>query len=291
MSARRFFFLSASFLCSVALLAPTSEAAQARPSPNTESSHRKRVITNEDLEPPSSEPAATTSVPSPLLDSAAPRGEQRLAGSPDQAGIERDDYVKDADADSLLEQMNSLRKELEDIETKVQQLREFRKSALGATNGISLDQPSLRLSPENELEQLALRRQEVVQQIDELEDIARHKGFPAGLLRGSLPSGAPPAGVVGPEENQALTPDEQRTAWQEKLRPLQEELAQVRGVVERMYKEAAAQGMTLSTGTLGGSPTADLLRRLEARAGALQQQISTIEEEARRASVPPGWLR
>lgn len=291
MSVRAFLFLSAGFLCSASLLVSTSEAAQTRPSPNAQSSHHKKVITNEDLQPPSSELATTTSVRSPELQSAPPTGEQRLAGSPDRAGIERDEYVNDVDANSLLEQMNSLREELEDIDTKVQQLREFRKSALGATNGISLDQPSLRLSPENELEQLALRRQEVARQIDELEEVARHKGFPAGLLRGSLPSGAQPAGVEGPEENQALTPDEQRTAWQEKLRPLQEELAQVQGAVERMHKEAAAQGMTLSTGTLGGSPTADLLRRLEARAGALQRQISTIEEEARRASVPPGWLR
>lgn len=291
MSVRAYLFLSAGFLCSALILASTGEATQATASPNTESSRGKKVVTNEDLQPQPSELAITTSARSAQLDSAASEGEQRLAGRPDKASIAIEEYVKDADAHSYLEQMNSLRTELEGIDTKVQQLREFRRSALGATGGITLDQPSLRLSPENELEQLALRRQEVARQIGELEDMARHKGFPAGFLRGSLPSGAPAAMAVGPEEKQALSPDQQRAAWQEKLRPLQEELAQAQGTVERMYKEAAAQGMTLSTGTVGGNPTTDLLRRLEARAGALQQQISAIEEEARQASVPPGWLR
>ncbi len=47
-----------------------------------------------------------------------------------------------------------------------------------------------------------------------------------------------------------------------------------RGVVERQRAEALAE-----------------LERTQAEAGRLDQQIRDIEEEARRAGVPPGWLR
>ena len=47
-----------------------------------------------------------------------------------------------------------------------------------------------------------------------------------------------------------------------------------RGVVERQRTEALAE-----------------LERTRAEAGRLDQQIRDIEEEARRAGVPPGWLR
>ena len=47
-----------------------------------------------------------------------------------------------------------------------------------------------------------------------------------------------------------------------------------RGVVERQRTEALAE-----------------LQRTRAEAGHLDQQIRDIEEEARRAGVPPGWLR
>jgi hypothetical protein len=97
--------------------------------------------------------------------------------------------------------------------------------------------------------------------------------------------------ALGPKEKPLLTPEQEKAAWQEKLRPPREELAQLEGVLKRMEKEAAAQAITLYPVTNGGSPTADLVRRLSARAAELQREIDAIEDEARRADIPPGWLR
>lgn len=283
--------LSASLVCPVSIPASPGETGQAAASPKPPPGQRKKVFTNEDLQGLPSAPGITTFLPSPEVVSAPPKGEQRLAAGPSQASIERKPYVKETDPHWYLEQMDSGRIELESIDGTAQRIREFRKSGMGMTGGITLDQPGLRLSPENEVQQLARRRQELESQIAELEDTARHNGFPPGFLRGSLSANAPLERALGPNQKPALSPEQERTAWQEKLRPLLEELAQVGGVVGRMEKEAAARGMTLYPVTVGGSPTADLLRRLNARAGALQREITTIEDEARRASAPPGWLR
>jgi hypothetical protein len=97
--------------------------------------------------------------------------------------------------------------------------------------------------------------------------------------------------ALGPKEKPPLTPEQEQAAWQEKLGPPREELAQVEGVIGGMEREATARAMTLYPVTIGGSSTADLLRRLSARAAELQREISAIEDDARRASVPPGWLR
>jgi hypothetical protein len=230
-------------------------------------------------------------LPAAEVVSAPPKGELRLAAGAGRASKERKPYVKEADPRWYLEQLDSARIELESIDSTAERIREFRKSGTGSTGGIALDRPGLRLSPENEVEQLARRRQELALQIAELEDTARHNGFPPGLLRGSLSANAPPESALAPSEQPPLTPEQERTGWQEKLRPLLEELAQVEGVVGQMEKEAAARGITLYPVTVGGSATADLLRRLKARAGALQLEISAIEDEAHRASAPPGWLR
>lgn len=283
--------LSTSFVCAVSIPACTGDRGQAAASPKQHPNQQKKVFTNEDLQGLPNGSDITTFLPSSELVSTPPKGEQLPAAGPGQASVERKPYLKEKDPGWYLELLDSARTELESIDSKAQRLREFRKSGMGMTGGITLDQPGLRLSPENEAEQLALRRQEIESQIAELEDTARHNGFSPGLLRGSLSANAPRERPLGPKEQPPLTPEQERTAWQEKLRPLLEELAQVEGVVERMEKEAAARGMTLYPVTVGGSPTADLLRRLTARASGVQSEISSIEDEARHASIPPGWLR
>jgi hypothetical protein len=283
--------LSASFLCSVSIPSSAGQTDQATPSSKPHPSQLKKVLTDEDLQGLPSGSGVTTFLPAAEVVSAPSKGELRLAADRGRASLERKPYVKETDPRWYLEHLDSARIELESIDSTVQRIREFRKSGMGSAGGITLDQPGLRLSPENEVEQLARRRQELAMQIAELEDTARHNGFSPGLLRGSLPANAPPESALAPSEQPPLTPEQERTAWQEKLQPLREELAQVEGVVRQMENEAAARGITLYPVTVGGSATADLLRRLKARAGVLQLEISAIEDEARRASAPPGWLR
>ena len=398
-AATRFFssvliFLSASFVCAVSIYAFTGETDEAAVSQEPRLSRQRKVFTNEDLERLGSKWGESTFLHPPQEDAAHPGAEEGLAVDSGQASIEVEPYVKEGDPRWYLQQMDSLRAELEGIDSKVQRLREFRKNGTGITGGFTLDQPSLRLTPENEIEQLTLRRQELERRIAEIEDTARRKGFPAGFLRVSLAESASltapgqeihltPSAVkelqqerertesqvaeerselevakkeldllqrehflsgqqfynnpdyasdsrgsarladiaahlastrdavnaseqriaalgdnlktlgraLGPKEKPSLTPEQEQAAWQEKLGPLREELAQVEGVVGGMEKEAAARAMTLYPVTIGGSSTADLLQRLSARATELQHEINTIEDDARRAGVPPGWLR
>jgi DNA repair exonuclease SbcCD ATPase subunit len=96
---------------------------------------------------------------------------------------------------------------------------------------------------------------------------------------------------LGPKPAAPLTPEQQHEAWQERLRPPHEELARVEAELARMHADTAARGLTLYPETSTGSPTSILLRQLETQATTLRQQIETMEDEAHRAGVPPGWLR
>jgi chromosome segregation ATPase len=95
--------------------------------------------------------------------------------------------------------------------------------------------------------------------------------------------------ALGPETREPETPEEQRAAWQARVRPLREELTQVEGEIRRIRDAAAARGLSLVAQS--GSPTAELIRSLENRRGELQRKIAEIEDEARRAGVPSAWVR
>jgi chromosome segregation ATPase len=399
MAGKRFFssfliFLSASFVCAVSVAAFTEETDETAALQRPRLGSQRKIFTNEDLQRPESETGVSAFLDPPQVDAAPPRAKEHLAADSGKTRIELEPYVKEADPRWYSEQMDSLRAELENINSKVQQLREFRKDGKGMTGGLTLDQPSLRLTPENEIEQLTLRREELEFRLAELEDTARRKGFPPGLLRASPSESslftAPRPEIhmissevkelkkereqiesrltddrsqlefarkdldllqreqflsaqqfysnpdytsdgsgrarlsdveahlastrdavnaseqriselednlktldraLGPKEKPPLTPEQEKAAWQEKLRPPREELAQLEGALKGMEKEAATRAITLYPVTNGGSPTSDLVRRLSARAAELQRQIDAIEDEARRADVPPGWLR
>lgn len=387
-------FLSASFVCAVSISTFAGETDEAATLRGPHPSRQREVFTNEDLQRPGSDPGISTFLPALQVDATLPKEEERPMADSVQARIALEPYVKEADPGWYSQQMDSLRGDLESIDSKVQQLREFRKDGKGMAGGFTLDQPSLRLTPENEIQQLTVLRQELERRIAELEDTARRNGLPPGLLRASPAESALLAApgpefhltasavkdlkresartesqvaeersqlesakkdldllqrelflsgqqfygnpdyasddkgrarladiaahldrtrdavkaseeriaalednrktlerAVGPKEKASLTPEQEQAAWQEKLRPFREELAQVEGVVGRMAKEAAARKMTLYPATNSGNATTDLLRRLSARAAELQHKINIIEDDALHAGVPPGWLR
>jgi len=96
---------------------------------------------------------------------------------------------------------------------------------------------------------------------------------------------------LGPKAPPPTTPEQQREAWRKRLEPLRAELARVESELRRLREEAAARGFELVGPGAGGSMTAQLLADLEQRRNQLRQQIAEIEEEARRAGVPPAWIR
>ena len=99
--------------------------------------------------------------------------------------------------------------------------------------------------------------------------------------------------TLGPRREGPRTPDQDREAWLARLRPLREEIAEIDAQLTRIRADAARQGLSISgaSGTGGGSMTADLINQLERRRAELQQQVAALEDEARRAGVPAGWLR
>lgn len=91
---------------------------------------------------------------------------------------------------------------------------------------------------------------------------------------------------LGPKPEEPLTEEQQREQWRARLAPLREEL-------ERIEAEIARLG-GVSAGTevgLVGVPTVDRADELNRRRAELRRQIAAVEDEARRAGVPPAWLR
>jgi hypothetical protein len=83
---------------------------------------------------------------------------------------------------------------------------------------------------------------------------------------------------LGPKPEEPKTPEQQRSAWEEKLRPLRSELASIETEIAQMRAQT------------GGTPTsyaADRISQLERRRAELQRQIADIEDDARRAGTLP----
>lgn len=101
-------------------------------------------------------------------------------------------------------------------------------------------------------------------------------------------------GEPGTEESEPLPPKEEtREYWQERLQKVRDELAQVNQQLQQL-RSNQGQAASNSVDIMGGNPgvqVEDTVRQLESRRAQLQQQISDIQEEARRLGVPPGWVR
>jgi hypothetical protein len=83
--------------------------------------------------------------------------------------------------------------------------------------------------------------------------------------------------------------------WQKELAPLRAELADVEGQISRIRQalttgEGASNGVNLLDNSSRLSPE-NQIGLLEQRRAELLQKIAELEDDARRSSVPPGWLR
>lgn len=86
-----------------------------------------------------------------------------------------------------------------------------------------------------------------------------------------------PAAGADPDDPEPA-PDQTREYWQNRLRPLNDELARFDGALARLRGANAAA-------------VQPEINMVEARRRRVVAQIDTIREEARRLGVPPGWLR
>jgi len=182
------------------------------------------------------------------------------------------------------QQVTELNAELSAIDSREEQLRQFRATTAGLPTGLVLNAPCEGISTDNLIAQLDARRQEIVQQMDALGDMARQNDLPPGILvegRGLAQIASQP------------TAEEQRAAVAQDARDASDELTQLQEVVAGMQDQLAVRGITFVQPTPGqvGNMTTDLVERLDSRENALQNEIGDAEDAARSIGVPPGDLR
>lgn len=285
MPVRTSFFVASVALLSVGLAIPATAAtgggiAKSPASPKPDS--QKKVWTNDDVErlnpefvadrAPDSSTGSAVAVPATSVKS-APRAAISVAPLDPQQ-----------DPRWYAQQVTALDAELAAIDSREDQLREFRATSAGLPTGLVLSAPCEGISTDNLIAQLESRRQEIAEQIDSLGDLARENNLPPGIL------------VEGPGLELIPTQpssEEQRAEATRMARDASEQLAEVQGVVAGMQDQLSAQGMTLLKPTPGegGNMTTDLLDRLDSRADALQSEISSAEDAAQGFGVPAGDLR
>ncbi len=130
---------------------------------------------------------------------------------------------------------------------------------------------------------------------DDLQNLK--PGAPISVMGGARPaasatgeSGA--AAAEGAAES-APNPQDTREYWQERLKPLRDELAKIDQQLRQFRTgrgQAASNVIDINTNA-GGIGVADTLQRLERRRTEIQQEITALQTEARRKGVPPGYVR
>lgn len=92
----------------------------------------------------------------------------------------------------------------------------------------------------------------------------------------------------GQEGEQAETPPEQtREYWQEAVKAIQEEKAQIEGGMQELRREERAFLFSHRSTTEVKAKIAQAEQRLR----ELDEQLTELRSEARRKGIPPGWLR
>jgi hypothetical protein len=240
----------------------------------------KKVFTNEDLE------TLARQSGEPSNDRWSPAATPAESAQPAPNRIARILLPQEKDPEWYAQQSGSLNAQAEAIDARLQQLQQYRSTgtAAGAVFGLGLDAPCEGITTDNEIQQLILQRTQIESNISALEDMARQNDIPPGVFRA-------PAESAHSAANSSLTPEETQLSLTDRLQKLDENVAQIQVVVQRMSDEAAARRMTLiPESSFGGSPTADLLQRLTTQENALREEVNTIADEARQSGVPAGQL-
>jgi len=192
------------------------------------------------------------------------------------------------------QQYVALNARLTEIDNQIERLRNFRatnaapgSSAPGFTVGLNIYAPTDGgISTDAQIQQLQAQRAAIAAQMSDLEDRARTNGVAPEVLRNA------PQIAERAENIASQSPRQQLIATREQLDGLQADLAEVRDTETAMHQQAVAQKVTLyPENKYGGGFTADYLKQLSKAQSEIQQQISTVQDTARRDNIPPGDLR
>jgi hypothetical protein len=183
-------------------------------------------------------------------------------------------------------QVESLYAELERVRSREESLRDFRETGTdsGVTIGLRFDAPCEGITTDNAIEQLAIQRQEIEQQISDLQDTAEQNGVPPTVFQD-------PSQILQ-AARKPLSPGQQRAALLERQSDLIGKLNGVQNQLAEMSSQAAAQGVVLlpPTPEWGGNLTTNRIQSLDERANQLQSALGENEDAARQAGLAPSAL-
>jgi hypothetical protein len=249
--------------------------------------HEKKVFTNDDIDQmwPKAQAAASVAPSSPASTTiaTAARKPVPMSRTAQAASVP---VSPEKNPVWYATQIESLNAELEQISTREANMRNFRENGTdsGVQVGLQFGAPCEGITTDNAIAQLALRRQEIEQQISDLQDMAQQNGMPRTIVQDA------------PEILQAaqkpLTPRQEEAALKRRQGELINKLDGVQNELAGMSSQAAAQGIALLpvTPNWGGNLTTNLIQTLDNRAGEIHNALSANEDAARRAGLASSTL-
>jgi hypothetical protein len=272
---------------------PTASAPTAIPLPSATPAptaarpdREKKVYTNDDIDRMwPKEQAVANDAHAPAASAVAPAQAQRLVAVSRAANATNAPASPEQDPVWYASQIEALHAELDGISSREASLRDFRATGTGpVTIGLQFDAPCDGITTDNAIEQLAMRRQEIEQQIDELRDTARQNGVSPAVFQD--------APQILQAAQKPLSPGQERAVLMERQSDLIGQYDGVQNQLADMSNAAAAQGITLLpvTPDWGGNLTTNRIQSLDERAAQIENALSENEDAARRAGLTPSAL-
>jgi hypothetical protein len=247
----------------------------------------KKVYTNDDIDQMWPKPQAVTSGSqgSPATASTTP-AVRRSAAVSRAVSTTNAPASRESNPVWYAAQVESLYAELDSISSREASLRDFRAtgSDAGVIVGLQFDAPCQGITTDNAIQQLAIRRQEIEQQISDLQAAAQQNGMPPAVTQD-------PSAILQ-ASRKPLSPGQERVALMERQSELIGKLDGVQNQLAGMSNQAAAQGIVLLpvTPQWGGNLTTNKIQSLDERASQLRNALGENEDAARQAGLAPSTL-
>jgi hypothetical protein len=247
----------------------------------------KKVYTNDDIdrmwpkEPAAASEAQSYPTSAPTLPAA-----RRSAADSRAAGVATVLPSRENNPVWYAAEVASLYAELDSLSNREESLRDFRAtgSDAGVTVGLQFDAPCEGITTDNAIQQLAIRKQEIEQQLNELQETAQQNGVPPAVFQD-------PSEILQ-AARKPLSPGQERAVLIERQSELTARLDGVQNQLAAMSDQAAAQGIVLlpPTPAWGGNLTTNRIQSLDERANQLQNALSENEDAAKQAGLAPSTL-
>jgi hypothetical protein len=171
---------------------------------------------------------------------------------------------------------------------------------------LALAAPALAVAQTPSLAEIARREQERRKATKSSEKVLTNKDLPASAQAAppvpapAAPAGTPPTGAAPASEQKPATDEKDEAWWRERITQAREGLRRSEVFAEALQSRINALSTDFvnrddpyQRAKIGEDRQKALmeLSRVQAEIEGFKKQIEDIEEEARKAGVPPGWLR